>query len=221
MLRQILLIAALMVTSAAHGQSQPKPPLIEVGGNATPMAMPKLIQQLRAGGNILLIRHERTEVPSVTDDYSRPADDCTVQRNLSASGYAGAIETRSVLRALRITAQRVIASPMCRTVETARQMFVTYTTDNRLMHEMDKQGRTNDVAAADLKAVLDEIKATEGNVAIVTHFGLIMRATGIQLSEGEIAVMRRNEAGQLILLRQIMGSDLAPHAREALGPVQP
>ena len=110
---------------------------------------------------------------------------------------------------------------MCRTVETARQMFVTYKVDNRLMHEMDTQGRTNDVAAADLKAVLDDIAQTESNVAIITHLGLIMRATGLHLSEGEMAVMRRNAKGQLILLKQIMGSDLGPHARETLGPVRP
>jgi phosphohistidine phosphatase SixA len=206
---------------AVLSQTTQRPPLIEVGTPSTSMKMADLIAQLKKGGHILLIRHERTEVPSVEDDYSKPATDCRVQRNLSAAGFAGAAETRTALRALAIPVERILSSPMCRTTETARQMFVTFEIEPRLMHEMNDQGRTNDVAGADLKAVLDSLRPGDGNIALVTHAGLIHRATGLMLPEGGIAVLRRDENGKLIVLKQIMGSDFGPHAREKLGPVKP
>ncbi|MGL5837559.1 MAG: hypothetical protein ACRCY3_03570 [Sphingorhabdus sp.] len=216
----LALIFGGLTVQPALSQTPEKPPLIDVTIPTTSINGTKLIEQLKKGGNILLIRHERTEVPSVADDYTKPVGDCRSQRNLSAAGFAGAAETRTIFRALTIPVQRVLSSPMCRTVETARQMFVTYEVEPRLMHEMDDQGRTNDVAAADLKSVLDGLGRSTENVALVTHIGLIRSATGLFLSEGGIAVLRRDENGRLVLVKQIMGSDLAPHAREVLGPVK-
>ena len=221
--RQIAVALALFAASAPYvsAQTPAKPPLLELVKLPELVPTAKLIEKLEAGGNILLIRHERTEVPSVADDYAKPTDDCRTQRNLSAAGFAGAAETRTVLRALKIRVQRVLSSPMCRATETARQMFVSYQIEPRLMHEMDDQGRTNDVAGADLKAVLQGLGSSTDNIALVTHAGLIQRATGLSLPEGGIAILRREMDGRLILVKQIMGSDLGPHAREALGPVTP
>jgi broad specificity phosphatase PhoE len=200
---------------------KPEPiPLITVESSAKLLPMTDVIAQLKAGGNVILIRHERTEVPSAADDYSKPTNDCRSQRNLSPAGFAGAVETRVALRALNIPVERVISSPMCRATETARQMFVTYDVDPRLMHEMDDQGRNNEIAGADLKSVLDEVGGTKGNIALVTHTGLIQRATGLRVSEGGIAILRRSASGWT-LVRQIMGSDLGPHARQALEAVKP
>jgi phosphohistidine phosphatase SixA len=223
MIRVILLVLGLASLSAAAAAQTPAPPspLIDVAQPTQRLPVAELIERLREGGNILLIRHERTEVPSVADDYSAPHNDCTRQRNLSAAGFASARETQTVFRALGVRASRTLTSPMCRTTETARQMFVTFAVDPRLMHEVDETGRTNDVAGRDLASVLNELGSPSGSVAVVTHAGLIMRATGLFLSEGEIAILRRDPAGQWVLVRQIMGSDLAPHAREALGPVNP
>ena len=216
----LTVISFLSPTGSAFAQ-QPEPvPLIAVETPAKHLPVADVIKQLKLGGHVLLIRHERTEVPSVADDYTKPSDDCRSQRNLSASGFAGAQETRVALRALAIPVGRVLSSPMCRATETARQMFVTYDIDQRLMHEMDDQGRTNDVAGADLQRVLDGLKNEAANIALVTHAGLIHRATGLRLPEGGIAVLK-HEASGWVLVRQLMGSDLGPHAREALGPVKP
>ena len=35
-----------------------------------------IMTRLKAGGPIILMRHERTEVPSRDDDFSRPLSDC-------------------------------------------------------------------------------------------------------------------------------------------------
>ena len=213
--------ATLLASAVSVFAQKPEPvPLIAVEAPAKPLPVSDLIKQLKMGGHVLLIRHERTEVPSVADDYTKASNDCRSQRNLSASGFAGAQETRIALRALAIPIARVLSSPMCRNTETARQMFVAFDIDPRLMHEMNEQGRTNDVAGADLQRVLEGVKGEAGNVALVTHAGLIQRATGLRLPEGGIAILKY-QGTRWSLVRQVMGSDFGPHARDALGAVKP
>lgn len=178
----------------------------------------QLIEQMRAGGVVLVIRHERTEVPSREDDYTRPATDCTAQRNLSLAGLAGAQETGFALRALNISVTSVISSPMCRTTETARFMFGDHTTDPRLIHPNPgvTGGRDVEGAGEELAAILREQIGRGGNTAIVSHAGNIFRATGLRLAEGEIGIVRVHTDGSIESLGQAVGSALGAQARVAL-----
>ncbi|MCP2679259.1 hypothetical protein NHF45_06925 [Maricaulaceae bacterium NA33B04] len=179
----------------------------------------ELVEQLQSGGLVMLIRHERTEVPSRRDDYTRPADDCRAQRNLSVAGAAGALETGFSLRALEINADRVITSPMCRSAETARNMFgPDYELDPRLMHHDPNGARNLDVAEAELRTLLSELApvAPGSNIALVSHGGNIFRVSGLRLTEGEIGVLRIDATGEVIALGQITGSTLGFFARNAL-----
>ncbi|NQY13801.1 MAG: hypothetical protein HRT81_08095 [Henriciella sp.] len=176
----------------------------------------ELIQLLREGGHVLLIRHERTEVPSREDDYTRPVDDCRAQRNLSIAGLAGAQETGVVLDAVGIPVTRVISSPMCRSAETARLMFgVGYEVDVRLLHHDPKGERNLDIAEDEARELLLELApgSAGSNIALIGHSATITRVSGLRLSEGEIGVVRLSESGEAVSLGQFMGSDLAPLAR--------
>ena len=185
----------------------------------TPMSNQELVEALQAGGLIMLIRHERTEVPSRRDDYSRPPNECRAQRNLSLAGMAGSEETGVSLRALDIPVGRVITSPMCRSAETARFMFgVDYELDNRLMHHEPGGARNLDVAEAEVRALLGELAPDmpHSNIALVSHGGNIIRVSGLRVIEGEIAVLRLDEDGSITALGQITGSELGFFARWAL-----
>lgn len=180
-----------------------------------------LLEQLAAGGNILVIRHERTEVPSRHDDYSRPANDCAAQRNLSVAGVAAARETGQTLRALQVKIDRVISSPMCRATETARYMFgPAWQTDARLMHEDPAGIRDAAAAASEMRHLMAELASGIGanNVALVGHGGVIHLATGVALSEGEIAVFRIGQDHRPYRIATFRGSDLDHFARQASGP---
>lgn len=200
---------------AAIAQAQSAP-----AGNGT-LDAGALVPLLQKGGYILLIRHERTEVPARADDYSKPATDCMAQRNLSVAGYAASQETGKVLAALDIPVGTVLASPMCRGMETARYMFGRAKADDRLMHHDPAGARTLDVAAADLKALVATLKPGETNIALVGHVANIWRAYNLSLSEGEIGVLQQQADGQVRVIGQAMGSDFGPHARIKLGPVPP
>src|SRR3546814_3224802 len=77
---------------------------------------------LRAGGTVIFMRHERTDVTRLDDQRFSMAD-CATQRNLSVAGAANSVQTGDYIRRLRIPIGDVLSSPMCRCSETARLAF--------------------------------------------------------------------------------------------------
>jgi broad specificity phosphatase PhoE len=73
---------------------------------------------LRAGGVVALMRHG--DAPGTGDPPGWRLDDCATQRNLSERGRAEARAAGARLRDARIAVDRVVSSPWCRCVETAR-----------------------------------------------------------------------------------------------------
>lgn len=225
------LIAALALSVSAGAQAPvtpagPKPGLTpspsagDAPGDATAKAAPldtsQLIDLMKRGGAVLVIRHERTEVPSIRDDYAQPAN-CQVQRNLSVAGQAASRETGYALQALGVRFGRVLSSPMCRTMETARLMFGRAEFAPRLMHDDPPRGRTFAIAGAELAAQVAALRPAAGvNDVAMSHIGNIASAYLFELSEGEMAVMTRGADGRMRLAGRIIPSDLGPYARIAI-----
>jgi len=72
---------------------------------------------LRRDGAVALVRHG--EAPGIGEPPGWKLDDCTTQRNLDDAGRAQARALGARLKAERIPVRRVLASPWCRTLETA------------------------------------------------------------------------------------------------------
>ena len=215
MLTRLILILALAMPSVVSAQRQGDAPGSTRAAPALLRTEP-LIKLLQAGGAVLVIRHERTEVPSIRDDYSQPTN-CQVQRNLSVAGQAGSRETGVALTALGIRFGRVLSSPMCRTMETTRLIFGRADATPQLMHDDPARGRTFAISGAELRAQVDELRPVAGvNDVAMSHIGNISAAYGIAPSEGEMLVMQRDAGGTLRLVGRIIPSDLGPFARIAL-----
>jgi hypothetical protein len=73
---------------------------------------------LRSGEAIALVRHGLA--PGVGDPPGWRLDDCSTQRNLDDTGRAESRALGERLRAERIRVTRLLSSPWCRCVETAR-----------------------------------------------------------------------------------------------------
>ncbi|WP_225229242.1 histidine phosphatase family protein [Paenibacillus gallinarum] len=83
---------------------------------------PALVNLLRQGGYILYVRHGEATVGEDQPNYV--LSDCATQRNLSAQGKQQATLYGQKVRNLQIPFQTpVIASPFCRTRETAELAF--------------------------------------------------------------------------------------------------
>lgn len=218
--RLLAIVAAITLPIAACAQApvapQPKAPAATAASDPVLLRTEPLIALMKRGGTVLVIRHERTEVPSSGDDYAQPTN-CAVQRNLSVAGQAGARETGYALKVLGVRFGKVLASPMCRTMETARLIFGRVDASPRLMHGDDSRGRTNAVIGTELRAQVEEVRPAPGvNDVVVSHIGNIAEGYRYFLTEGEIAVMQRGPDGTMRLVGRAIPSDLGPYARIAL-----
>lgn len=175
-----------------------------------------LSSRLSEGGLVILMRHERTEVPSRGDDYSRPGNDCNAHRNLSVAGIAGAAETGVAIRALGWPIGRVLSSEMCRATETARFIFNRYEIEPRLMHHDNVPARTVTVSGRELNALLADLPRGSDNTVLVSHIGNIYFATGVRLSEGEFAVLERQADASYVVLGTFDPGYIGALARNAL-----
>src|SRR6202521_4503095 len=81
-----------------------------------------LVAELRKGGYVLYFRHAATDL-SQNDSKSLGPTDCANQRNLSPKGREDARPIGRAFHDLGIPVGKVLASPMCRTVETANLIF--------------------------------------------------------------------------------------------------
>jgi len=81
-----------------------------------------LLAALRKGGYVLYLRHASTDFGQ-NDEAMTSFDDCSSQRNLTDQGRAEARAIGVAVTALHIPADPVLASPFCRTLETARLVF--------------------------------------------------------------------------------------------------
>ncbi len=101
------LVAALALTLAA---------------GASAAAGPDLTRSLRSGGLVVVLRHAATDFSKPDQDPVVVAD-CATQRNLSAQGRADARAIGRGVRRLGLRIGKVLSSPFCRTLETARLAF--------------------------------------------------------------------------------------------------
>ena len=166
------------------------------GGRQTPTAEPtpaaaavgpevrQLVTLLRGGGQVLYLRHGATDDAL---DQSVDFDDCSTQRNLSREGREQAGRIGRALQRARIPVGHVLASPYCRTVETAALAFgeAEVQVDRRLAAVQPEGGGRARVQA--LRRLLATAPVT-GNRVLVGHTANVERAAGVLLPEGGAAV---------------------------------
>jgi hypothetical protein len=165
--------------------------LIASSAAAEPSA--ELLAELRKGGYVLFLRHTSTDF-SQDDARMKSFEDCATQRNLTDKGRAEARALGEHVKRLKIPIGEVLASPFCRTMETARLAF-------------GKARATNDVRGGPLSAddpkryeplrILLGTQPAAGTNTVLSSHGNPFRAVAgpPYLAEGEMAVVRP-EGGQ-------------------------
>jgi len=163
------------------------------GQSATSAAIPAplsgrvLADALRRGGYVIYLRHTSTDFGQ-NDEAMTTFDDCTKQRNLTDAGRAEARTIGAAITKLRIPIGDVLASPFCRTLETARLIFGRATPTPAV--------RGGPAATEDpdryqeLRTLLSTPVSGGTNVAIVSHGNPFRAVAGTPyLAEGEAAVI--------------------------------
>ncbi len=189
MRRSLLLALLFAFLPAAFAQTGSQP--------VRPIPPSQLLSELRSGGYVLYFRHFATDF-SQNDDKMRDFEDCASQRNLLDRGRDDARHVGATIRKLELPIGRVLASPYCRTRETAQLLF------GRL--EKMNEVRGGPVATTDPEryAGLRSLMSTrpEANLVICSHGNPFQAVAGSPyLAEGEMAVIKPLGSGFEITAR--------------------
>lgn len=152
-----------------------------------------LWELLKGGGQVILMRHAGT-TPGVGDPPGMRIDDCSTQRNLTDEGRRHAKRIGEAMRAHGVAVDKVLSSPMCRCLETARLAFnridesqPVSNTFSRTESEMPRQVR-------EMRALAGE-KRRGGNAVLVSHGTTIHAVTGVATEPGEMVIVTPRGGG--------------------------
>ena len=142
---------------------------------------------LAKGGQVVLVRHGLT-TPGVGDPPGFRLGECATQRNLVDEGRREAERLGAALRAHKVPVARVVSSPWCRCVETARLAFGTEPAiDDALSNLFDNSANREKQIAQFKKLVADAPK--QGNLFLVTHGSTTAAFTGINQGTAEMVIV--------------------------------
>src|SRR5262245_14782850 len=187
-MRMLAAAFALVLAIPAWTQESANAPVPRSSLPARETSPSQLLAELRKGGYVLYFRHAATDF-SQNDEKMKRFEDCADQRNLIDKGRADARAAGAAIRELKIPVERVLASPFCRTVETAQLLF------GRAEKMNEVRGGPAMPAGSDRYAALRKILVTPvragSNLAIVSHGNPFYSVAGPPyLQEGEAAVIR-------------------------------
>lgn len=168
----------------------------------------KLVRALRSGGHNVYFRHAATDW-SQSDEVREPGDwvscDPARIRQLSEQGRRTARAVGMAIRRLNIPVGRVLASPYCRTVETAKLMGlgpVEATTEVMNLRVAEFFGGP-DAIAERARARLADPPAPGTNTVLVAHGNVARAATGVYPAEGEGIAFRADGHGGFVFVGRL------------------
>lgn len=194
--RKVACVAALALCAGLAGegasaqQFQQVPPPA-AGRSALPakaLSGQELLAELRSGGYIIYFRHTSTDF-SRDDSRSKSDEDCDNQRPLTDKGRDEARQIGAAFKELKIPVERVLASPRCRTMETALLAFGGAEKANDVRGGPANPGNPDRYAG--LRRLLSTPIKPGANLVISSHGNPFYATAGAPyLAEGEAAVVR-------------------------------
>jgi len=149
---------------------------------------PDLGARLREGGYVLYLRHTSTDF-SQNDARMTSYEDCASQRNLTDKGRSEARALGENIKRLGIPIGQVLASPFCRTRETAQLAFGK----SEVMNEVrGGPSQPADPGRYDGLRKLLATKPSPGSNNVISSHGNPFHAVAgpPYLAEGELAVIQ-------------------------------
>jgi len=165
------------------------------GAPGAAAASDELWALLKGGGQVILMRHAIT-TPGVGDPPGMRLDNCSTQRNLTDDGRRHAREAGAALRARGVAVDRVVSSPWCRCLETARLAFGSAEASPALGNLYGRSANSAQQVRA-LQALIAARRGT-GNLVLVSHGSTISALTGEYLDTAEMLVVTPQDGGRLV-----------------------
>ena len=179
----------------------------------------KLIEALRAGGNVIVLRHGATNADQADTNPLDPKD-IAHQRQLNDNGRAAAKAMGEALRALKVPVGQVISSTFQRAVETGTLLGFgeVKTTADIAEGGLVVSPNENNRRAAAMKKLAATAPPAGTNVILVTHKPNILDAFGkdwFDVREGEASVFKPDGKGGFTLVGRVQAADWPKLAQAA------
>jgi broad specificity phosphatase PhoE len=163
---------------------------------ASVVAQEKLWSLLKSGGQVVLIRHTVT-TPGAGDPPGMRLDDCSTQRNLSDAGRRHARRIGEEFRARAIPVERVLSSPWCRCLETARLTFAKEPQTSEALGNLFGRSENRERQVREMRKIVGS-HSGPANLVLVTHGSTISALTGVSPGTGEMVILSQGQvAGRL------------------------
>jgi phosphohistidine phosphatase SixA len=173
------------------------------------------LDELKQGGFVIVIRHGRTnEGPAFPRDES-PTDlsNCAGQTMLTQVGRDQASAIGAAFRNAAVPVGKVLASGLCRAIETGRLAFGRVESSDALLIESFVP-----IAGASLpapwpqrvemmKTMLATVPEAGTNTVLITHFPNIKAALGIQINFGDAAIIKPDGRGGIEVVGKILSRE--------------
>jgi broad specificity phosphatase PhoE len=144
---------------------------------------------LKGGGQIILMRHALT-TPGAGDPPGMRLDACSTQRNLSGEGRAHARRIGEEFGKRKIPIARVLSSPWCRCLETARLAFERAQVSQPLGNLFGRH-ENRESQVRQMREILQQ-EPGQGNLILVSHGSTIQALTGVSPVTGEMVIVSRD-----------------------------
>lgn len=196
-----MLSFALAALAAAGGvqaaPALPDPPAFDAA------ALQAWLPALRKGGYTIYLRHAATRLDQ-QDRQPVVLADCSTQRNLSDDGRRQARALGEAFRRLRIPVERVLSSPFCRSMDTARLAFDRAQASADLHFAVGLPKAEREAKGEALRRLLAQPTGRGRNTVIVAHTANLEEAVGLwPKPEGAAIVFRADAAGRLQAVARI------------------
>lgn len=143
----------------------------------------KMIERMKAGGHILMIRHALA--PGTGDPANFRIGDCSTQRNLDDRGRAQATAIGKWLHAKGLNSARVYSSQWCRCLETAERLEIGPVTELPALNSFYELTQNREPNLKALRKFIAEQPPDGALIILVTHLVTISAIANEGVSSGE------------------------------------
>jgi broad specificity phosphatase PhoE len=149
---------------------------------------------LKSGRQVVLVRHGVTTA-GVGDPPGFTLNDCATQRNLTEAGRADARRLGDAFRSHGVPVGRVLSSPWCRCLETARLAFGADAEVSRPLSNLYGRSEASARQVREMETLISTWRpeGAGGNLVMVSHGSTILALTGISVAPAEMVVLTPRE----------------------------
>jgi phosphohistidine phosphatase SixA len=196
--------------------------LFALAQSATPSmaqsALRDVLEDMKKGGYVVLIRHGRTDESASTKDES-PLDlsTCAGQLMLNDVGKRQAQAIGEAFKKAEVPVGQVIASTYCRAMETGRLAFGKAEPSDALLLEAFAPAQGTPVPppwpqrVETMKQIIATAPAAGTNTVLITHFPNVKAALGVQIGFGDAAIVKPDGHGGVTVVARITAKEWAAY----------